>query len=105
MTPQQLDRAAKYKDGEREVRRAFALAWQASRHAVALANVFEQRVTSGDLSDMADLHAANLAPLGGADALLRQQYAAAVATTEAIQAAGQAHGLNPFPGVTVPQGE
>jgi hypothetical protein len=101
MTPEQMRLAKLYADAERAARRKIAPVWDAIRHALAEDAVFNQRVASGDLVEMAEYHAANIAKLGGYDAQLRHVMAGALQLIEAMQRASVAAGENLFPGVTV----
>jgi len=101
MTPEQMAISKKYIDAERAARAKIAPVWDAIRHALAEDAVFSQRVASGDLAEMADYHAANIAKLGGYDVQLRQVMSGALALIEAMQAASVAAGENLFPGVQV----
>jgi hypothetical protein len=105
MNAQQLEIAARYKDAERLPRHAVARVWSESRQALAFFAVLKQRLESGDLQEAAQAHAENIAPFGGAIDAIRSQAAQLVATIEAVQAAGRAAGLDPFPGVVVDESE
>jgi len=91
----------KYIDAEREARRKITPVWDAIRHALAEDRVFNQRVESGDLAEMKEYHAANVAKLGGYDVQLRALMGGALQLIEAMQAASVAGGENLFPGVIV----
>lgn len=101
MTPEQMGLAKKYADAERAARHKIAPVWDAIRHALAEDAVFSQRVASGDLVEMADYHAENIARLGGYDVQLRQVMAGALQLIEAMQLASVQAGENLFPGVQV----
>jgi hypothetical protein len=101
MTPEQMAVTKKYIDAEREARHKIAPVWDAIRHALAESAVFEQRVASGDLVEMAEYHAANVAKLGGYDVQLRQVMSGALQLIEAMQLASVQAGENLFPGVQV----
>ena len=101
MTPNEMALAKKYSDAERSARAKIAPVWNAIRHALAEDAVFSQRVATGDLTEMSDYHAANVAKLGGYDAQLRQVMSGALQLIEAMQTASVAQGENLFPGVQV----
>ena len=91
----------RYIDAERSARSKIMPVWDAVRHALAEDRVFAQRVAGGDLVEMADYHAENVARLGGYDVQLRQVMAGALQLIEAMQRASIQAGENLFPGVTV----
>lgn len=91
----------KYIDAERSARAKIAPVWDAIRHALAEDAVFNQRVASGDLAEMAAYHADNIARLGGYDVQLRAVMSGALQLIEAMQLASVLAGENLFPGVTV----
>jgi hypothetical protein len=101
MDDQQMALVKRYADAERETRAAMGRVYNAIVKALALEAVMGQRVSGGDLADMADYHAANLAKLGGAEVSIRQLAGGLKATIEAVQLAGLAQGINIFPGVNV----
>ncbi len=101
MTPEQMALAKKYADAERSARAKIAPVWDAIRHALAESAVFEQRVSGGDLTEMADYHAENIARLGGYDVQLRAVMSGVLQLIEAMQLASVLAGENLFPGVTV----
>ena len=108
MTPDQMAIGKKYIDAERSARAKIAPVWDAIRHALAEDAVFSQRVASGDLAEMADYHAENIARLGGYDVQLRQVMAGTLQLIEAMQLAIETMqlasvqaGENLFPGVQV----
>ena len=101
MTPEQMALAKKYADAERSARARIAPVWDVIRHALAEDAVFSQRVASGDLTEMGDYHAANIAKLGGYDVQLRQVMGGALQLIEAMQLASVQAGENLFPGVQV----
>lgn len=101
MTPEQMRLTKLYADAERAARHKIASVWDSIRHALAESAVFEQRVASGDLSEMTEYHTVNLAKLGGYDVQLRQVMVGALQLIEAMQLASVQAGENLFPGVTV----
>ena len=101
MTPHEMAISKKYIDAERAARAKIAPVWNAIRHALAEDAVFSQRVATGDLVEMAEFHAANIAKLGGYDVQLRQVMGGALQLIEAMQLASVMAGENLFPGVQV----
>ena len=101
MTPEEVAISKKYIDAERSARSKIAPVWDAIRHTLAEDAVFNQRVASGDLAEMAAYHAENIAKLGGYDVKLRAVMSGALQLIEAMQLASVLAGENLFPGVTV----
>ena len=79
-----------YIDAERAARESWGRAYMATREALALEAVLQQRVTTGDLQESLPEYQETMATLQGADDVIRQSANVVIATMEAVQAAGVA---------------